>query len=106
MPIPLAYRVVLEVHRKEEKSKGGIILTNDHVEQHTIGSDIGTVYRIGKNACQDESLGGKPEFEVGDEVYFVRYGGYYINTPKGRMFRVVNDSEVICKVEPEDKENE
>lgn len=103
MPKPVGYRVLIEIPRKEETSKGGILLPEDMRKKDEMGSDTGIVRKIGSLCYQDDRLGKTPWVKEGDEVYYIRYAGIAIKC-KDKLYRFINDEDIYGLVESGDRD--
>lgn len=93
----LGHRVLVKVEKSElEKvtERSGIILTEDTTEKQKQYNSTGTVEGIGPTAFRD--LGdGTPWCNIGDVVYFQRYGGIIVKED-GADYRILNDEDVLA----------
>lgn len=95
----LGFRVLIDV-QVEEKSKGGIVIALDQKWEEA-KQEIGTILDIGPGAWKDYTCtNGEPWAKVGDKVVYSKYGGKFVEDPNtGRRLMVINDSDILCKVE-------
>lgn len=90
---PCGHRVLVEL--EAVKYKGPLVLIDDEDERQTKGKERGTIRALGPNAF--DAFGGKESWaDVGDQVYFMRYEGFYFEED-GVSYRVINDDDVIAK---------
>ncbi len=77
--VPNGNRVLIQVRRAQEKSKGGIIITETSQEVNLYDEQIGKVVAIGqaafRNPADMSQWAEDPWFEVGDFVRFPKFGG-------------------------------
>lgn len=92
---PVEYKLVVEPDSIEEKTAGGILLPDTTRDAEKRAQITGTVIAIGPKCCLQIEAG---SISVGDQVYFAKYGGYIIEEG-GKSYRVINDEDVVCKVE-------
>lgn len=92
---PVEYKLIVEPASIEEKTAGGIFIPEATRDAEQRAQIIGTVVAIGPKCCLQIEEGA---ISVGDQVYFAKYGGYIIEDD-GRNLRVINDEDVVCKVE-------
>ncbi len=101
-PLAIGYRVVIELDSVEEKTAGGIILTQQRKESDEVCCTIGTVVDIGPFAFWgDDGKQGWPEkwYNIGDRVIFAEHSGrYWEDKDSGLNYRIMNDKDVIAKV--------
>lgn len=103
LPTPTGWRILVLPHRRDEKTKGGIILTEQTLEQSQVASSLGLVLKIGPDAYKD-----KERFPQGawckekDWVIFGKYAGSRIPIEGGEV-RLMNDDEILGVVkDPKD----
>ena len=87
----------------KDKTKGGILITDDVVERAQVASTCGLVLKVGPDAYGDkERYPEGPWCKKGTWVVFARYAGSRIKIDGGEV-RLLNDDEVLATVEnPED----
>lgn len=104
-PTPCFNTVIVKIDVvKEEKSAGGIVLTNDTRESESLAETIGVLEAVGPLAFGlHKGLNGElPEkLQVGDRVLFRRYAGRLINewstTKSGVVdYRIMPDSDIVA----------
>ncbi|MDD6043999.1 MAG: co-chaperone GroES [Eubacteriaceae bacterium] len=86
---PLGCRVVIQKVEAEEKTAGGIILTNSAKEQ----PQMAEVVAVGPGT-KDEDM----ELKVGDRVVFSKYAGNEIKYG-GETYTIMNQSDILAIVE-------
>lgn len=79
----LGRMVAVERNTMEEKTKGGIILSEIAKEK----SYEGTVTTVGKDVV---------EVKKGDKVIFAKYGGMDITSDDGKDYIVLDEKEIIA----------
>lgn len=95
---PMGNAVLVLVDPAMEKTKGGIIMTEQKADQQTLASTTGLVAAIGDAAfafTADRTAawsGRKPV--VGDRVYFQRYAGQEYTGLDGEMYRLMEDRSI------------
>lgn len=96
----IAFRIVVKPDPIEKTSAGGIILAMDE-RQERAATTRGTIVDIGEDAWSAYRV--KSQFaglKIGDRIYFARYAGKMIKeTDDGPEFIVLNDEDVVCKIE-------
>jgi len=93
---PAGHRVLVFPEEVKEMSSGGIILPQDSRMREQNATQVGTVIKLGKTAFKafDD---GEHWCEVGDKVFFARYGGQVVEDPDdGKEYRVLNDDDVVA----------
>lgn len=94
---PLDDQLVVKIQFPEQKTKGGIILTDNVVKRELAARIIGTVLKCGPNA---------EFFEPGDEVIFAKYSGTVVSQQEdsvegandGYEIRIMEEKYVISKL--------
>ena len=103
LPRPTGWRILVLPYKRKEKTKGGIILTDQSLEESHVASSIGLVLKVGPDAYKD-----KDRFPNGawckekDWIIFGKYAGSRIKIEDGEV-RLMNDDEVLGVInDPED----
>jgi co-chaperonin GroES (HSP10) len=103
---PQGNRIVVQLRKAKDLSKGGIILINDTKATEKWNEVIAKVVKIGPLAYRDtNTLQPWPEgawAEPGDLVRVIKYGGDRWAIPNGNgevVFIILQDREVICKID-------
>lgn len=97
---PVGHRVLVEVVM-EKTSKGGIVLYTDERSER-IHMEHGYLRAIGPNAWKafDD---GEPWAQVGDHVYFSKFGGKMVKDPynpsENSNWFILNDEDILGIVE-------
>jgi chaperonin GroES len=91
---PLDDRVVIEQHKAEEKTAGGIVLPEQAKEK----PQRGTVVACGPGKMLESGNRGKMSIKVGDEVFYAKYAGTDVEV-KGTKYTVLRESDVLAIVE-------
>lgn len=86
---PLNDRVIVERHKRETTSKGGVILTSEE------RSNLGTVLAIGPKTA---TKGGEDAVKVGDTVLFGPYTGQSITVGDTETI-FMRDSDIMAVVD-------
>ena len=99
LPNPVGWRMVLFPLKLKEKTKGGLLLTDETVEQSQITTNICKVLKMGDLCYKDDSkFPTGPWCEEGDWVLITRYAGSRIRIDGGEL-RIINDDEILAKVD-------
>ena len=103
LPIPTGWRILVLPFKMKDKTKGGILITDDVVERAQVASTCGLVLKVGPDAYKDkERYPEGPWCKKGTWIVFARYAGSRIKIDGGEV-RLLNDDEVLATVEnPED----
>ena len=99
LPIPTGWRILVLPFKMKDKTKGGIIITDDALERAQVASTCGLVLSVGPDAYKDTERYPKgPWCKKGSWVIFARYAGSRIKIEGGEV-RLLNDDEVLATVE-------
>lgn len=103
LPIPTGWRLLVLPFKHKQKTKGGILITDNVLERAQVASTCGLVLSVGPHAYGDkERYPEGPWCKKGDWIIFARYAGSRIKIDGGEI-RLLNDDEVLATVEnPED----
>lgn len=94
---PLDVRVLVKPDAVEEKTKGGILLPQQAIEQEKYATVKATLVAVGANAFSEAKA--NPAFTApasGDRVMVAKYGGINIKGDDGEDYRLMNDEDVIA----------
>lgn len=94
--LPLDVRVLVKPDAVEEKTAGGIILPEKHVDEKKMAMLKGTLIAAGVNAWGEAArhsafVTPKP----GARVLIAKYGGIALTGEDGSDYRLMNDEDVI-----------
>jgi co-chaperonin GroES (HSP10) len=96
----LGPRILVKVKKIEEKSAGGIILTEEFREKETAWQTDGEVVQLGNMAYNRKSADcdGTPWCRVGDIVTFSRYGAVRTKTKDTDSYElwILMDKDVLA----------
>jgi len=103
LPIPTGWRLLILPFKHKQKTKGGILITDNVLERAQVASTCGLVLSVGPHAYGDkERYPEGPWCKKGDWVIFARYAGSRIKIDGGEV-RLLNDDEVLATVsDPEE----
>ena len=103
LPQPVGWRILVLPFKAQEKTKGGVILTDKTVEDSQLTASVALVLATGPDAYNDkEKFPNGPWCKQGDWVVFGRYAGSRIRIDGGEV-RLLNDDEILGTVDsPED----
>ena len=94
LPEPSGYRILLLPFTPKEKTKGGILFSQEQLDKARIATTCGYVLKMGDLAYADKDKFNKPWCKVGDWVMFARYAGARLPIEGGEV-RILNDDEVL-----------
>jgi co-chaperonin GroES (HSP10) len=99
VPNPTGYRLTLFPLKLESKTKSGIILTDDTVQESQLTTNICKVLKIGPEAYKDkDKFPSGPWCKVDDWVLITRYAGSRIRIDGGEL-RIINDDEILAVID-------
>ena len=103
LPQPTGWRILVLPFKMDEKTKGGLLMTESVLERQQVGSQCGLVLAMGPQCYNDkERYPNGPWCKVNDWVVFARYAGSRIQIEGGEV-RLLNEDEVLATVKnPED----
>lgn len=102
--LPLGYRVLVRDDSVEQKTAGGIILTDQGKASDEHAQQFGTVVSYGDLAFSMETSTGQVPYKtrpwLGDVVVYSKYaGGQYHEDEGGQKYRLLNDDDIRGIVE-------
>ena len=97
LPEPSGYRILVLPFTPKNKSKGGILFSQETLDKARISTTCGYVLKMGDLAYKDTEKFGKPWCKKGDWVIFARYAGSRLPIEGGEV-RILNDDEVLGTV--------
>ena len=99
IPQPCGWRIVLFPLKLKGKTKGGVILTDETVEESQITTNICKVLKTGSLCYKDkERYPDGPWCKEGDWVIITRYSGSRVKIDGGEL-RIINEDEVLAVVD-------
>ena len=99
VPNPTGYRITLFPLKLDSKTKSGIHLTDETVQESQLTTNICKVLKVGPDAYKD-----KDKFPTGpwckedDWVLITRYAGSRIRIEGGEL-RIINDDEILAVID-------
>lgn len=98
LPMPTGWRIAILPYRGAQKTKGGIVLSEETQKRTQVATTVGYVLRLGPLAYYDqEKFPDGPWCKEGDWIVFGRYAGARIAIDGGEI-RFINDDEVLGKI--------
>ena len=94
LPEPAGYRILVLPFTPREKTKGGILFSQEQLDKARIATTCGYVLKMGDLAYKDEEKFIEPWCKIGDWVMFARYAGARLPIEGGEV-RILNDDEVL-----------
>jgi len=95
---PLLHTILIKPDDVETKTASGIVIPDMVTEKERKAVEYGTVITVGPRAFID--YGSDPSIlKGGDRVSFARYSGKVIKDVDGTEFVLVNDIDILAKVD-------
>ena len=92
---PTGWRLLVLPFTPKDKTKGGLIISQESLDRLRIATNCGYVLKIGPQAYHDkERYPTGPWCKEGDWVIFARYAGSRLPIEGGEV-RILNDDEVL-----------
>jgi chaperonin GroES len=102
IPTPTGWRIAVLPYRGAEKTKGGIVLSEETQRKTQLATNCGYVLKTGDLAYADQSkFPNGPWCKEGDWIIFGRYAGSRLQIDGGEI-RILNDDEIIGVVNSPD----
>jgi len=103
LPNPTGWRLLVLPYKGQGKTKGGILLTDEAIQEQSYTTVTGLVLKMGPDCYKDENrFPNGPWCKKGDWIIFGRYAGSRFGIDGGEV-RILNDDEIIAVVkDPED----
>ena len=98
MPQPTGWRILILPFQGKGVSKGGIILTQSHVDRESLATVCAYVVKKGPLCYKDQKFGGKNWCEEKQWVLIGRYAGARFKLGDDAECRIINDDEVIATI--------
>lgn len=98
--IPTEYNVLVRPKEVEQKTKGGIILPDEHRDREQHGSMEGELIAVSPLAFQFDNWPADAKTpEVGEHVLFSRHAGIIRDGADGKSYRIIKDKDVAATLE-------
>ena len=97
LPQPTGWRILVLPFTPKNKTKGGILFSQETLDKARIATTCGYVLKMGDLAYKDKDKFGEPWCKKGDWVIFARYAGSRLPIEGGEV-RILNDDEVLGTV--------
>ena len=103
LPDPTGWRLLVLPYKGQGKTKGGVILADETIEERGYTTVTGLVLKVGPDAYKDETrYPNGPWCKKNDWIIFGRYAGSRFGIEGGEG-RILNEDEIIAVVkDPED----
>lgn len=94
---PVEYNVLVKQKAVEEKTAGGLLITDEMQSQSRHGETRGKLVAASPMAFNFEDWpDGISKPEVGQEVIFARHAGTFVEGADGEEYRVVKDKDIVA----------
>jgi co-chaperonin GroES (HSP10) len=97
LPEPSGYRLLVLPFTPKNKTKGGILFSQETLDKARIATTCGYVLKMGPLTYKDKDKFDEPWCKKGDWVIFARYAGSRLPIEGGEV-RILNDDEVLGTV--------
>lgn len=94
---PTEYKVLVQPIKVDEKTKGGIILPDEHKDREQFAQMQGVLVAISPLAftyADQSEWGGAEKPKPGDKVMFAKFAGAAVKGKDGADYRIINDKDV------------
>tara|TARA_R100001594_G_scaffold67249_1_gene101599 strand:+ start:182 stop:595 length:414 start_codon:yes stop_codon:yes gene_type:complete len=99
VPNPTGYRMTLFPLKLESKTKSGLYLTDETVQESQLTTNICKVLKMGPECYKDkQKFPSGPWCKVDDWVLITRYAGSRIRIDGGEL-RIINDDEILAVID-------
>ena len=110
LPKPAGWRVLVGMYKIEERTAGGIILTDEHRKGREYLRSLAKVLAVGEEAYRHPKFNGgialeqrepKPWVNVGDVVMIGQYTGQSVvidDEGETQTLRLLNDDEILAVI--------
>jgi co-chaperonin GroES (HSP10) len=92
---PLDTKLLVLPDYIDDKSEGGIVLTNDTVQQNDLAVTQGYLVASGDQAFVDWE--NKKPVEIGTRIVWAIYAGQMIDGDDGKSYRLINDTDLAAE---------
>jgi chaperonin GroES len=96
---PTEYKVLIEPVEIAAKTKGGIILPEEHKDREQFAQMQGTLVAVSKLAftyASNDEWAPADRPKVGDKVLYAKYAGAKVTGMDGKDYRIVNDKDIAA----------
>ena len=102
MPYPTGWRILVLPYRGKGRTSGGILLTEQQLDEDQVQTVVGYVLKQGPLAYADtDKFPDGPWCQEKDWVIFPRYAGSRFRIEGGEV-RILNDDEVLATIQNPD----
>jgi chaperonin GroES len=97
--LPTEYKILVEPIKVDEKTKGGIILPDEHKDREQFAQMMGTLVAVSPLAftyADEEAWGDAEKPKPGDKVMFAKFAGAAVKGMNGKDYRIINDKDLTA----------
>ena len=99
IPHPTGFRLVILPLTLKSKTKAGLHLTDETIEQAQVTTNICKILKVGPDAYKDkERFPNGPWCKEGDWIIIAKYAGSRISIEGGEL-RIINDDEILATID-------
>jgi len=98
---PTEYKVLISPVKVDEKTKGGIILPDEHKDREQFAQMEGILVAVSPLAftyADDVAWGDAAKPKPGDKVLFAKFAGAAVKGMDGKDYRIVNDKDIAAVI--------
>lgn len=98
---PTEYKVLVSPEKVDEKTKGGIILPDEHKDREQFAQMQGTLVAVSPLAftyADDDAWGDAAKPKPGDKVMFAKFAGAAVKGMDGKDYRIISDKDVSAVI--------
>lgn len=98
---PTEYKVLVKPIKVDDKTKGGIILPDEHKDREQFAQMQGTLIAISPLAftyADDDAWGDAEKPKPGDKVMFAKFAGAAVKGMDGADYRIINDRDLTAVI--------
>ncbi len=93
----MEYNIAVRQEPVEEKTKGGLILTDDARDRGKHMATRGIITHVSPMAFAfDDWPSGEPKPGVGDRVIFAQHAGVFAKDDAGEEYRIIKDRDIVA----------
>lgn len=97
--LPTEYKVLISPIKVDEKTKGGIILPDEHKDREQFAQMQGVLVAVSPLAftyADDSAWGDAAKPKPGDKVMFAKFAGAAVKGMDGKDYRIINDKDLTA----------
>lgn len=95
----MEYKILVEPIKVDEKTKGGIILPDEHKDREQFAQMMGTLIAVSPLAftyADKDDWGDAEKPKPGDKVMFAKFAGAAVKGMNGKDYRIINDKDLTA----------